>query len=105
MHRTTNGREVMVGVLNDPVFGPVISFGAGGTFVEVMEDAAIAIPPINERLARNLINRTKVAKALGEFRNMPAANRTRLSMFCSGIQHGLRAAVAQRDGYQPADPR
>jgi len=74
MHRTTNGREVMVGVINDPVFGPVISFGAGGTFVEVMEDAAIAIPPINERLARNLINRTKIAKALGEFRNMPAAN-------------------------------
>ena len=74
MHRTTNGREVMLGVINDPVFGPVISFGAGGTFVEVMEDAAIAIPPINERLARNLVSRTKVAKALGEFRNMPAAN-------------------------------
>jgi len=74
MHRTTNGREVMVGVINDPVFGPVISFGAGGTFVEVMEDAAIAIPPINERLAKNLISRTKIAKALGEFRNMPAAN-------------------------------
>ena len=74
MHRTTNGREVMVGVINDPVFGPVISFGAGGTFVEVMEDAAIAIPPINESLAYNLINRTKVAKSLGEFRNMPAAD-------------------------------
>jgi acetyltransferase len=74
MHRTTNGREVLVGVLSDPVFGPVITFGAGGTFVEVMEDAAIAIPPINDRLARNLIDRTKVAKSLGEFRNMPAAN-------------------------------
>jgi acetyltransferase len=74
MHRTSNGREVMVGVINDPVFGPVISFGAGGTFVEVMEDAAIAIPPMNERLARNLISRTKVSKALREFRNMPAAN-------------------------------
>jgi acetyltransferase len=74
MHRTTNGREVMIGVISDPVFGPVISFGAGGTWVEVMEDAAIAIPPINDRLARNLISRTKVSKALGEFRNMPAAN-------------------------------
>jgi acetyltransferase len=39
-----------------------------------MGDASIAIPPINERLARNLISRTKVSKALGEFRNMPAAN-------------------------------
>lgn len=74
MHRTTNGREVMIGVISDPVFGPVISFGAGGTWVEVMQDAAIAIPPINDRLARNLISRTKIAKALGEFRNMPAAN-------------------------------
>jgi acetyltransferase len=74
MHRTTNGREVMVGVISDPVFGPVISFGAGGTFVEVMEDATVAIPPINERLARNLVSRTKISKALGEFRNMPAAS-------------------------------
>ena len=78
MHRTTNGREVMVGVISDPVFGPVISFGAGGTFVEVMDDAAIAIPPINDSLARNLINRTKISKALGEFRNMPAANKDSL---------------------------
>jgi acetyltransferase len=74
MYRTANGREVMVGVLNDPVFGPVISFGAGGTWVEVMKDAAIAIPPLNDRLARNLIRRTKIAKSLGEFRNMPAAD-------------------------------
>ena len=74
MHRTTNGREVMVGVINDPVFGPVISFGAGGTWVEVLEDAAVALPPLNDRLARNLIRRTKIAKGLGEFRNMPAAN-------------------------------
>jgi acetyltransferase len=78
MHRTTNGREVMVGVISDPVFGPVISFGAGGTFVEVMEDAAIAIPPINDSLARNLIKRTKVSRALEEFRNMPAANKDAL---------------------------
>jgi acetyltransferase len=74
MHRTTNGREVMVGVINDPVFGPVISFGAGGTWVEVLEDAAVALPPLNDRLARNLIRRTKISKSLKEFRNMPAAN-------------------------------
>lgn len=74
MHRTTNGREVMIGVLNDPVFGPVISFGAGGTWVEVMKDAAIALPPLNVRLAKNLVRRTKIAKMLDQFRNMPAAN-------------------------------
>ena len=74
MHRTTNGREVMIGVINDPVFGPVISFGAGGTWVEVMKDAAVALPPLNVRLAKNLIKRTKIAKMLDQFRNMPAAN-------------------------------
>ncbi|MDJ0768060.1 MAG: GNAT family N-acetyltransferase [Ilumatobacter sp.] len=74
MHRTTSGREVMVGVINDPVFGPVISFGTGGTWVEVMQDAAVALPPLNDRLARELVGRTRIARALGEFRNMPAAD-------------------------------
>ncbi|MEA2001047.1 MAG: GNAT family N-acetyltransferase, partial [Actinomycetota bacterium] len=74
MHQSANGREVMIGVVNDPVFGPVISFGAGGTWVEVMKDAAVALPPLNERLARNLIRRTRIAKMLDQFRNMPAAN-------------------------------
>ncbi|MEA2009723.1 MAG: bifunctional acetate--CoA ligase family protein/GNAT family N-acetyltransferase [Actinomycetota bacterium] len=74
MRRTPSAREVMIGVINDPVFGPVISFGLGGTWVEVMEDIAVALPPLNERLAKNLIMRTKIAGLLGEFRNLPAAN-------------------------------
>jgi acetyltransferase len=74
MRRTANGREVMIGVLNDPVFGPVISFGAGGTWVEVMKDVAVALPPLNERLAKNLISRTKIATMLEQFRNLPAVN-------------------------------
>ena len=74
MLRTPNGREVMIGVINDPVFGPVISFGAGGTWVEVMKDVAVALPPINHRLARDLISRTKIATMLEKFRNLPAAN-------------------------------
>ena len=74
MRRTPNGREVMIGVLNDPVFGPVISFGAGGTWVEIMKDVAVALPPINRRLAKDLISRTKIATMLGKFRNLPAAN-------------------------------
>jgi acetyltransferase len=74
MRRTPSAREVMIGVVNDPVFGPVISFGLGGTWVEVMEDVAVALPPLNERLAKNLISRTKIAGLLGEFRNLPAAD-------------------------------
>jgi acetyltransferase len=74
MYRSSNGRELMVGIIRDPVFGPVISFGSGGTAVEVMGDSAISLPPLNHRLARDLIRRTKVSKLLGEFRNMPAVD-------------------------------
>jgi acetyltransferase len=74
MYRNSNGRELMVGIIRDPVFGPVISFGAGGTAVEIMDDAAISLPPLNRRLAVDLINRTKVSKLLGAFRHMPAVD-------------------------------
>ena len=74
MRRTPTGREVMIGVLADPVFGPEISFGAGGTRVEVMKDVAVALPPLNDRLAKELISRTKIATMLGQFRNLPAVN-------------------------------
>ncbi len=74
MYRSPNGRELMIGILHDPVFGPVISFGSGGTAVEIMQDSAIALPPLNQQLAIDLIGRTRVSRLLKEFRNKPAAN-------------------------------
>jgi len=74
MYRSSNGRELMIGIIRDPVFGPVISFGSGGTSVEIMGDTAVSLPPLNRRLAVDLINRTKVSKMLGEFRQMPAVD-------------------------------
>jgi acetyltransferase len=65
------GRELMVGALHDPVFGPVISFGSGGVSVEVLQDRAVALPPLNETIIRNMIGRTRVAKLLQGFRHMP----------------------------------
>ena len=52
----------------------MISFGSGGTNVEIMGDSAISLPPLNRRLARDLINRTRVSRLLGAFRNMPAVD-------------------------------
>ena len=69
-----NGRELMVGVTNDPVFGPVITFGAGGTTVEIMGDRAVTLPPLNTFLVKDLIQGTHVAKMLGAFRHMPPAD-------------------------------
>ena len=47
MAQAPHGRELMIGVARDPVFGPVISFGAGGTAMEVLHDRALALPPLN----------------------------------------------------------
>lgn len=69
-----NGRELMVGVTNDPVFGPVITFGAGGTSVEIMGDRSVSLPPLNTFLVKDMINSTHIAKMLGAFRHMPAAD-------------------------------
>ncbi|MEQ1532367.1 MAG: bifunctional acetate--CoA ligase family protein/GNAT family N-acetyltransferase [Sideroxydans sp.] len=69
-----NGRELMIGVTTDPAFGPVITFGAGGTAVEIMGDRAVALPPLNTFLVKELINDTRIAKMLGQFRNMAPVN-------------------------------
>ena len=68
------GRELLVGVSTDPVFGRVISFGAGGVAVELLRDTAIGLPPLNHLLARELVSRTRTAKLLGAYRHIPAAN-------------------------------
>jgi len=75
MYIQSNARELMVGVFRDKVFGPVVSFGLGGTLVEVLKDRAVALPPINRLIAKQLIEQTRAAKILGKFRNMPEANR------------------------------
>jgi acetyltransferase len=67
-----NGRELMAGVTTDAVFGPVITFGAGGVLVEVLGDRTVALPPLNGFLVKDMIQRTRIAKLLGAFRHMPA---------------------------------
>jgi acetyltransferase len=66
-------RELIVGVADDPTFGPVIAFGQGGTAVEVVSDKALALPPLNLDLAKRLIARTRVSRILKAYRNVPAA--------------------------------
>lgn len=74
MFKDLNNRELMVGVIRDKVFGPVISFGAGGTLVEIMNDKALALPPLNKFIAKNLIAKTRISKLLGAYRNLPEVN-------------------------------
>ena len=69
-----NGRELMVGVIRDPVFGPAITFGSGGTAIEVHRDRAVALPPLDAFLVQDLIRSTRVSRLLGKFRHLPPVN-------------------------------
>lgn len=75
MAHVEDARELVIGVTRDPIFGPAIMFGAGGTMVEILRDNAVSLPPLNEVLANRLINRTRVARLLEAFRDRPAVNR------------------------------
>jgi acetyltransferase len=74
MARRPDAHELIVGAATDPVFGPVILFGQGGISVEVTDDHAVALPPLNTVLARDMVERTRVARLLAGYRNRPAAD-------------------------------
>jgi acetyltransferase len=67
-------RELIAGIADDPTFGPIIAFGQGGTAVEVINDKALALPPLDLRLARDLIEQTRVFRLLQAHRDVPDAN-------------------------------
>ena len=74
MVRRPQALELIVGASIDPLFGPVLLFGAGGTSVEVVADRSLALPPLNAPLAEALIARTRVARLLQGWRDVPAAD-------------------------------
>lgn len=73
VHRP-DARELIVGISDDVQFGPVILFGHGGTAVEVIQDKAVALPPLNMNLAREVMRRTRVYRLLEGYRGKPAAD-------------------------------
>ncbi|MFN3984176.1 MAG: GNAT family N-acetyltransferase [Rhodocyclaceae bacterium] len=69
-----HGRELVISVKRDPVFGPVIRFGEGGNKVEANKELAVALPPLNSYLVRDMVRSSRAYALLDEFRNMPAVN-------------------------------
>lgn len=65
-------RELILGLADDPTFGTVVVFGRGGTAVEIINDKALALPPLDLQLARDLIERTRVSRLLRGYRDVPA---------------------------------
>ncbi|ARU06539.1 GNAT family N-acetyltransferase [Comamonas serinivorans] len=76
MARKRRGRELYIGLVSEPPFGPVIAFGAGGVMIELMDDRAMELPPLNQYLARRLIERSRVSSTLGEWRGSEAVDQT-----------------------------
>ena len=74
MVRRPGAQELIVGAAEDPQFGPVVLVGQGGTQVEAVADRALALPPLNLRLARELLSRTRVHRLLLGVRGQPPAD-------------------------------
>ena len=60
----SEGYELILGSSSDPQFGPVLLFGLGGELVEVFQDRALGLPPLNTTLARRMMERTRIYQAL-----------------------------------------
>ncbi len=91
--------ELIAGVTDDPVFGPVMVFGRGGTAVEVINDRALALPPLDANLARDLIARTRVARQLQGYRDRRPVDVDRLA----GILQRLAQLVAEHPAISDID--
>ncbi|MFC5455822.1 acetate--CoA ligase family protein [Prosthecobacter fluviatilis] len=91
---TQKGMELILGASTDAQFGPVLLIGAGGTLVEVLQDHALALPPLNHALARRWVEQTKIAKVLHGVRGQPAVDLAALDdvlvKFARLVQHERR---------------
>jgi acetyltransferase len=116
MLRFEHARETLVGVATDPVFGPVISFGAGGVSVEAVGDTTVALPPLNAILAHDLMRRTRIYRLLAGYRNVPPADLDALAAILVGVsgmvcvlpwlkEMDLNPVLAHRSGAVIADAR
>ena len=109
-------RELIAGLADDPTFGPVVVFGRGGTAVEVIDDKALALPPLDLRLAHELIARTRVSRILKAYRDVPAADErtvalvlVKLAQLAADIPQvrelDINPLLADKDGVIAVDAR
>jgi acetyltransferase len=78
MVKRKDALEMILGIKKDPVFGTVIMVGMGGTGAELFADRALGFPPLNERLAKRMLESLRMWPLLNGYRGRPPANVARL---------------------------
>ena len=108
--------ELLIGVYQDKLFGPMILFGAGGTATEIVRDTAVALPPLDTTLALDLMAQTKACKLLEGYRDRPAADLaaiasalvqlSQLTIDCPAVKElDVNPLLADEDGVIALDAR
>ena len=110
------GVEVIVGVIRDPIFGPVLMFGLGGIFVEILEDVAFRSIPLSRHDAESMVEQIKAKKILGGVRGEKAVDKAALvdlllkvssivDAYPALSELDLNPVIAYEDGYAVVDAR
>ena len=76
MVRDPHGVEMILGIKKDPIFGTVVMAGMGGTSAELFADRSLGFPPLNERLARRMLESLKIWPLLNGYRGRPPVSST-----------------------------
>ena len=74
----SGGAELLAGIVQDPVFGPLVAFGPGGVFAELIGEAAFRIAPLTDVDAEELVTRGKAGRLVAGFRGAPPADQAAL---------------------------
>ena len=110
------GTEVIVGVVRDPIFGPVLMFGLGGIFVEILEDVAFRAIPLSRRDAESMVEQLKARKILAGVRGEPPVDKAALVELLLKVSSivtaypqlselDLNPVIAYPEGYAVVDAR
>ena len=110
------GHELILGILDDDTFGPVVLFGQGGTAVEILNDKALALPPLNLKLAKDMVSRTAVYRLLKGYRDQEAIDMdallltiVKLSQMAVDLDHlaelDINPLLANKEGVIVLDAR
>lgn len=108
--------ELILGMSRDPVFGPAVLFGSGGVAVEVMDDTAVGLPPLDDVLAGDLIDRTRIGRLIAGFRDRKPADRAAIVAALAGVSQmivdfpciaamDINPLLADEDGVVALDAR